>query len=81
MRQRGILRLALVLGLLAGVVVVLMARPDPMELAPAYFVRGQEVAPSTYYSYVFLVPALAVGGGTWLLLTLAAWVARGFSAR
>jgi len=79
MRQKGIVRLALVLSLIVAVVAVIRGMPDPLAVAPAYFVMGEEVAPSRYYAWLFFSRLVPVFASTWLVLTLTVWVIKGFA--
>ncbi len=79
MRQKRIIRLALVLSLIVAVIAVARGMPDPEVLAPAYFVMGNEVAPSHYYAWLFFSRLLPVFASTWLMLTLASWIIKGFA--
>ncbi len=78
MRQKGIIRLAVVLSLVVAVVAVFRGMPDPMAVAPAYFVLGEEVTPSRYYAWLFFSRFIPVFVSTWFLLTSAMWIIRGF---
>ena len=67
MKQRGIVRLALVLALVLGGYWTLQSAPDP-ELPLAFAIAGHWVLNGALLFVVF-----------WVLLSLVAWAIKGFS--
>jgi hypothetical protein len=77
-RQRGIIRLAFVLSVVAGLIALVGAITASSHIiAPAYFIHGEEVGPQVYYAWAFSSVFVAAFVCFWLLLSLIGWAIRG----